>query len=471
MWDPEVTSRRCLSATSDWPALVEEQTEAMLADLCQLIGYPSYFQFDHSGTPFGQPIDDCLDATLAICRRFGFITHKDPEGYYGYADVGHGEGLIGLFCHLDVVGAGEPSGWFSDPFTGVLRNGRLYGRGSQDNKGPTLACLYALHLLQRHGPGLRHKVRVVFGTDQELLGRCIQRYKQWERLPDVSFCPDSAFPLVNAEKRLIQAYLYGPPSDDLVLDCGDIFNAVPDRALYSGPQQRKLQRQLDLLGYPWRQQDKGTLVLGQGAHASVCNQSGVNAIVRLCRALQGIGYRHPALGLCSLVIGEDTSMRALLGSVRDDLSGELTVNLAKLKLDRHGCQVGIDVRVPVSFSRQEYHRLMREAVARLGWRYEEFDHLEPMFVPAHAPFVQALSRAYETVTGERARPRASGAATYARAIPNCVAFGALLPGHPRVEHMPNEFISVEGLVKACTIYAEALAQLQQLPLAEMAVGS
>ena len=102
----------------------------------------------------------------------------------------------------------------------------------------------------------------------------------------------------------------------------------------------------------------------------------ITAIVRLCRALQQIGYRHPALGLCSLVIGEDTSMRALLGTVRDDLSGELTVNLATLKLDSHGCQLGIDVRVPVSFSRQEYHQMMRAAVDRLGWRYEEFDHLD-----------------------------------------------------------------------------------------------
>ena len=90
---------------------------------------------------------------------------------------------------------------------------------------------------------------------------------------------------VNAEKRLIQAYLYGPPSTELTLDCGVTFNAVPDQALYTGERQTALQRELDRLGYAWRKQGEATLVLGEAAHASQCDKAGVNAIIRLSQAL------------------------------------------------------------------------------------------------------------------------------------------------------------------------------------------
>jgi acetylornithine deacetylase/succinyl-diaminopimelate desuccinylase-like protein len=54
---------------------------------------------------------------------------------------------------------------------------------------------------------------------------------------------------------------------------------------------------------------------------------------------------------------------------------------------------------------------------------------------------------------------ASGGATYARAISNCVAFGALLPNEPVTEHQPNERVVLANLYSAMRIYAFALAEL------------
>lgn len=443
---------------------LQTQSTAMVEALARLVRHPSYYRWDESGAPFGAAIDACLDEALALATELGFRTYRDPEGYYGYTEIGSGPEQLAILCHVDVVPAGDAADWFSAPYALNERLGRLYGRGVQDNKGPLIAALFAMKALQEAKTPLRHTIRLILGTDEESLWRCIARYKELEPLPDAAFTPDSAFPVINAEKRLIQAYLYGPPSEDLTLDCGELFNIVPDRACYDGPKQKLLQKQLDKLGFPWFEAQGKTVVLGQQAHASRCDREGINAIVRLTRALQGIGYQHQALGFCSLVVGNDPHVRALLGDIADEVSGKLTLNLASLKMDATATQIGIDIRVPVTLSLAEFQKMMRQAVNRLGWRYEEYDHLEPFYAPADSTLVSTLCQSYSQVTGMPSQPMASGGVTYARALPNCIPFGARFPHQPSLAHMPNESVLLEDLLTAAEIYTHALSHLQQFPL-------
>lgn len=445
-------------------AWMKTQAPAMVAALSRLIQHPSYYRWDESGAPFGAAIDACLDEAIALATEMGFRTYRDPEGYYGYVEMGTGPEQLAILCHVDVVPAGDAADWFSAPYALDERLGRLYGRGVQDNKGPLIAALYAMKALQEAETPLRHTIRLILGTDEESLWRCISRYKELEPLPDAAFTPDSAFPVINAEKRLIQAYLYGPPSEELTLDCGELFNIVPDRAGYAGLKQKALQKQLDKLGYPWHEVQGKTVVLGQQAHASRCDREGINAIVRLTRALQGIGYQHQALGFCSLVVGSDPHVRALLGDVSDEVSGKLTLNLASLKMDETATQIGVDIRVPVTLPLADFQKMMRQAVNRLGWRYEEYDHLEPFYTPADSPLVSSLCKSYSQVTGLSSQPIASGGVTYARALPNCIPFGARFPHQRSQAHMPNESVMLEDLLMAAEIYAHALSHLQQFAL-------
>ena len=114
----------------------------MLNDIMELIRIPSVYSRDSKpGMPFGENVDICLRKTLEIGETLGFRT-KNYDGYAGEMDMGDGENIIGILCHCDVVDAGE--GWHTDPFAPVIKEGRLYGRGSADDKGPMVACMYAV---------------------------------------------------------------------------------------------------------------------------------------------------------------------------------------------------------------------------------------------------------------------------------------------------------------------------------------
>ena len=86
------------------------------------------------------------------------------------------------------------------------------GRGVQDDKGPSLAALYAVKSLLDDGIQFTKRIRFIFGTDEETLWRCMNRYNQIEEQADLGFAPDSSFPLTYAEKGLLQVKLHGPGS-------------------------------------------------------------------------------------------------------------------------------------------------------------------------------------------------------------------------------------------------------------------
>ncbi len=146
----------------------KEQQEAVSA-LKELISVPSYNQAAEDGAPFGRGIRNALDKMMEICERLGFKTYEDPDGYYGYAEVGEGDKIFGVICHLDTVPAGDPKAWEHDPFKGTVVNDAVYGRGSQDDKGPGIAALFAVKALMDHGYKFNQRIRFIYGTDEEIL--------------------------------------------------------------------------------------------------------------------------------------------------------------------------------------------------------------------------------------------------------------------------------------------------------------
>ena len=164
----------------------------------------------------------------------------------------------------------------------------LYGRGTQDDKGPLLAALFAVKALMDAGVKFNKRVRFIFGTDEEILWRCINRYKEREELPGLGFSPDARFPLIFAEKGLLQLHLAGANESGLRLAGGSAFNAVPDTMRYEGERQDDLAEKLDALGFPYTRKEHGIEIHGKAAHAMI-PEEGVNAIARLCIALRAIG--------------------------------------------------------------------------------------------------------------------------------------------------------------------------------------
>jgi acetylornithine deacetylase/succinyl-diaminopimelate desuccinylase family protein len=84
------------------------------------------------------------------------------------AQIG-GEPTLCYCSHIDVVPAGDPSLWDSDPYSGHITDGRMHGRGSSDAKGPVAAALEAVEILRSAGVDLAG-LQLAFVADEETMG-------------------------------------------------------------------------------------------------------------------------------------------------------------------------------------------------------------------------------------------------------------------------------------------------------------
>ena len=102
------------------------------------------------------------------------------------------------------------SGWDTDPYEPVIKDGKLYARGSSDDKGPTMACYYALKIIKELRLPVSKRVRFIVGTDEESGWGDMDYYFAHNGLkdPDFGFSPDAEFPIINGEKGNITAYLH-----------------------------------------------------------------------------------------------------------------------------------------------------------------------------------------------------------------------------------------------------------------------
>lgn len=431
--------------------------EQFLNSLQTIISYPSVLNEGENGTPFGQAIQDVLEKTLELAQELGFQTYIDPEGYYGYAEIGQGEELLAVLCHLDVVPAGDLKDWQTPPFEATIVGDYLVGRGVQDDKGPSLAALYAVKSLLDDGIQFTKRIRFIFGTDEETLWRCMNRYNQIEEQADLGFAPDSSFPLTYAEKGLLQVKLHGPGWEDLPLQAGQALNVVPDKATYAGHRLEELLPVLDQSEVQYSQTEDSVTVLGVSKHSKDAAE-GVNAIVGLAESLSLI-QPHPALLFIADVVGEDATGEALFGPISDEPSGDLSFNLATLVIDQEQSEIGIDIRIPVLADKDALVARLQEIAASYQLEYEEFDYLAPLYVPLDSPLVSSLMAVYQEETGDKTPAMSSGGATFARTMGNCVAFGALFPGAEQTEHQANERAKIDDLYAAMEIYREAIQRL------------
>ena len=437
--------------------ITNQVKDEFLTSLKTLISYPSVLNEGENGTPFGQAIQDVLEKTLEICRSLGFTTYLDPKGYYGYAEIGQGAELLAVLCHLDVVPSGDEADWRTPPFEATIKDGWIFGRGVQDDKGPSMAALYVVKALLDSGVKFKKRVRFIFGTDEETLWRCMGRYNELEETATLGFAPDSSFPLTYAEKGLLQVKLHGPGSDQLDLEAGEAFNVVPGKASYQGELLEPVVAGLQAAAFEYEQNDQQVTVLGLPKHAKDAAE-GINAIVRLATVLQPL-EPHPALAFIAEAVGEDATGGRLFGDISDEPSGRLSFNIAGLTLNSEKSEIRIDIRIPVLADKDQLVAQLTDIAGRYQLDYEEFDYLAPLYVPKDSELVSTLMAIYQEKTGDTSPAMSSGGATFARTMPNCVAFGALFPGVEQTEHQANERASLEDLYRAMDIYAETIFRL------------
>ena len=424
-------------------------------DLSALVAIDSVLD-EEGQAPFGQSVQKALETVVEIAGNLGFETMIDPEGYYGYAEIGEGEELFGVLGHVDVVPVGDLNNWDSDPFELTEKDGKLYGRGTTDDKGPLLASMYALKAILDEGYKLNQRVRFIFGADEESLWRCMDAYTAKEELPNMGFTPDSSFPLNYAEKGLIEFYLHTNEESSVRLEGGGPLNAVPEQARVD--YDKEVEKALKELGYNYKREEDDLVVYGKAVHAMAADQ-GENAIVYAAQALHKAGKRNTMIDFIVEVLANPNG-EGIYGVVEDEASGKLMLTVGNVEFTENSQKVGIDMRFPVSYSKEFIDEGLKEVGAKHQVQVEDYDYLPSVYLERDSELVKSLMKAYQEVTGDmESEPRLSGGATYARAMENIVAFGALLPGKEQTEHQPNENIVIEDMKVAIEVYIEAFINL------------
>lgn len=444
---------------------LQEQYSSLSADLitslAQMVHAPSVISSESTPSmPFGKGIDRCLESTLSICEQLGFRTFKDPEGYYGYAEVGQGEDLIGILCHLDVVPVEDPDHWIADPFTLTQQGDKLIARGTADNKGPTVVCIYALKALLNIGFTFQKRIRLIFGTDEESLWRCMAQYKLKEEIPSMGFTPDASFPVIFAEKGLLQFILKGK-GEEISISGGGAFNSVPLEITYTGPNQKDLARELRERDFEYTQQQGVIIIQGKAAHAQ-STEKGINPISRLMICLRAIGVSSPSIDFITDKIHENPYGELLLGKISDEESGILKTNFARVEITPQSSQLFFDFRIPISYPIDQLIDSIQKIALEYGLEFQCYDKVPPLYLPKDHHLIKTLSAIYHEETGNDPTPLSMGGATYSRVFSNFVTFGMSFPDTQKTSHQTNESISLCDIKKAFIIYARAIAQLDAL---------
>ena len=154
----------------EYEKFLKQNKEEMISALQEVVRInseegESFVCQDETVYPFGQGIQNAFEATLDIGRRLGFQV-KNVDNYGGHIDFpGTGDKIMAILGHIDVVPAGK--GWKYDPYGGEIADGKIYGRGTSDDKGPVISCLYAMKALKDAGYKPSATIRVILGLDEE----------------------------------------------------------------------------------------------------------------------------------------------------------------------------------------------------------------------------------------------------------------------------------------------------------------
>jgi succinyl-diaminopimelate desuccinylase len=140
-----------------------------------------------------------LQYALKLSDKLSFTT-KNYENYTGHAGRGQGHDIVGILVHLDVVPEG--TGWTYPPYEAKVVDGKIYGRGSSDDKGPAVAAMYALRAVKEAGIPLKKRVRIIFGTNEESGWGCMKHYFDKKKRKAPSWvCPRMPIFPSSIEKR------------------------------------------------------------------------------------------------------------------------------------------------------------------------------------------------------------------------------------------------------------------------------
>lgn len=452
----------------DLNSLVLSKQGRLLACLQENLRIPSVEGTPQDGAPYGIEVRRSLEHVLEAAANMGFRT-CNVDNHIGWCEYGEGDEMVAVLGHLDVVPAGD--GWNFDPWGGEIRGDRIFGRGTMDDKGPSIAALFALEALRDSGLPLKRRIRILFGCNEETGATDVKYYlNHGGEVPVMGFTPDAEYPVINGEKGIINATCSREftQTGDLRLASitgGTAPNVVPNYAKAELLCSRELAEMIAAKSIEkvcFTITDTGLLVeaAGENAHGST-PWLGENAIGRLVLALNALPFEGETAEIFAFLsekLGMDTIGKAAGIHLQDEPSGNLSLNWGVLNADDHSLSLIVNYRYPVTFAFEDCGPAFQLLFESNGFTVRQI-HKEKLYIPADSNLVRTLLKVYKDHTGIDGEAVCIGGGTYAKCLPNILAFGPIFPGDEVREHKPDEFIEIPKLMKNAQIIAAAMYEM------------
>jgi succinyl-diaminopimelate desuccinylase len=448
--------------TIDFYQEVLKRKDDLIKDLQDFIQIPSELieQPENKEAPFGDAVRESLDFVMDLGKK-NDMEVKNVLNVSGHVEFGSGDEYVGILGHTDVVPAGND--WNFDPYGAKVEDGYIYGRGTQDDKGPTIAAFYGMKIVKELGLELSKRVRLIVGTDEESGWRCLPVYFEHEEKPALGFVPDAEFPIIYGEKGIIAATITGKAdnSDLVFFKSGFRSNMVPDFA------EAKLNRNVEAEfkayceenNYPYSITDGVLRVTGVSAHGAK-PEAGINAAFLMIHFLNSVGVSNDFTEFMNKYLLDDTSGKKLGIDYVDDEMGPLTINIGVVNFVDGKVEIAINPRYPKGFDSPVAMETVRTCTCDFAFDLDIKKDTPLLYVDPQGNLVQTLHKVYVKHTGDtESKLMTIGGGTYSRLAPNIVAFGSQFPGYEDRMHQLDERAKVEDILKAAAIYAEAIYEL------------
>lgn len=418
------------------PKLVDRVLERVEAAADEIVAFTSALIRIPTVNPPGEHYADCaqlIGRTLETCG-FGIEYHEAdgrPEHTKAHPRINvigtlhgkHARPTVHLNGHFDVVPAG--AGWTVDPFGGLVRDGRIYGRGACDMKAGIAAAVFAAEAIRRAGISLEGTVEVSGTVDEESGGF-------------------AGAALLAQTKRVTAAntdFVIIPEPLNVDRIC------IGHRGVYWF--------QVETHGH-----------IGHGSMPFL----GVNAIEHM-----GVILDHMRRDLLPALASRITDVPVVPDGARhatiniNGIMGGQPVNGIQTPCVADVCKAVFDRRFLLEegfdATKAEIQALLERAAAetpRLRYALTDLMVVHPVRTPEDSPLVTSLERGIQQVLGRQATHVASPG-TYDHkhfdrmgGIRQCVAYG---PGILDLAHQPDEWCGVEDLVNATKVLALSILEL------------
>ncbi len=420
------------------------------------------------------------------------LNFNDVGGYIQEISIGDANATFGIMSHSDVQPV-QPEEWSHDPWSGDIIEGKIWGRGSVDDKGPIVAVMYGMRALLDSGLPLQKKIILLVGTDEESANEDVATYLETHKAPDQTIVVDSNYPVICAEKGWCGIWLHIARSTAVPdttgflvtsLNAGFSPSIVPEKATAKlvsiglSPSAAKAEIEKRFEAFKKRRKNArmnvglagDTLFLtawGKSVHAStpeIGHNALMDLLVFLDRDLKVLPNDYGLMAkFAARYIGFELNGKSLGIAHKDDFMGEVTVAANMFHESDTTLMFMFNFRVPRGTEQKKLEGAINSRIASFGkehgcsftdTRYMSDAH----YFDPESPFVQKLLGIYNSVTGENRKPQSIGGGTYAHRIPNAVVFGPALPDEEYLGHQPNEYFLISTLVKNIEILTHTMVE-------------